>query len=220
MTISDEQIAALCHGELTPEEAARVEALLLGDPIAAARATRLRALDELMRKAVPLDDDLPPALLARLGLAATTEPSNVVDIAEARAAAVVIGHAPVLRPARFGFATRRMAVQFVVMLGVTFGATLYVTAPGVAPPTADYVTLGDAPSGQAPANALVMFAGESTSGKARALAASVGARVIGGPTKSNGWRLAIDPARRDSVLERLRARRDIKLAEPIDDVAG
>ena len=73
MNFYDEQIAAWLHGHLDSDEAARVAAQVAGDPELTPRADRLRRLDELFRQAVPLDEALPDALIARLGLTAPSE---------------------------------------------------------------------------------------------------------------------------------------------------
>jgi anti-sigma factor RsiW len=73
-----DEIAALIDGEVTGAAAAVLAQRLAAEPQLAARARRIRALDDLVRQAVPVADAVPADLVARLGLAdvtAATAPS-------------------------------------------------------------------------------------------------------------------------------------------------
>jgi hypothetical protein len=225
MTVSDEHISAWLHGALTADEAARMAVLAANDPETAARAGRLRHLDDLLRQAVPLEDTLPAALQERLGLAVSaTQLSNVIDLAAARTAAeaaaqkVRNGAAPA-QPTRFmAFAAGgwRVAAQVIVVLGIGLAASQWIGAPRLQVPEANYRTLGDVPTSGVSANALVIFVGGTDASEARALASRAGARIVGAANGGGVWRLAINPARRDAALEQLRALPEVRMAEPID----
>jgi hypothetical protein len=217
MTLNDEQISEWLHGGLPDEQAARIAAQVANDPDATRRADRLRHLDDLLRQAVPLENTLPDELMARLGLYAPTRISNIVDLAEIRAAKSEAQTIPPRRAARFGYGNWQIAAQFLIVLGVGFGATQWVGAPPPTAPKAEYRALGDAPSAGATANALVMVSGETDATETADLAAKVGARVIGTRTEAGAWRFAIHPTRRDAVLGQLRSLPEVSMAEPIED---
>ncbi len=215
MSLTDEQIAAWLHGSLDAEEAARIEAQVAGDPALSARAERLRQMDSLVRQAVPLEEPLPAELLARLGLAAPAA-DNVISLALARADRAAANQARQSRFAVLGSGSWRVAAQVVLFLGVGVTAAQWLSVQDRTQPDAAYHALGDTPSGEATANALVMFNPGIDLAEARAIATGSGATVIGTPTSTGAWRLNIDPARRDAVLSELKAMPEVKMAEPID----
>jgi hypothetical protein len=217
MTLDDEKISAWLHGALPDGEATWVAAQIAADSDATRRADQLRHLDDLVLQAVPLEDTLPDELMARLGLPVSVEPSNIVDLAEVRAAKSEAATAPPRRTARFGFGNWQIAAQLLIIIGIGFGATQWTGAPPPTAPKAEYRALGDAPSAGDTANALVMVSRETDAAETAALAAKVGARVIGARTEAGAWRFAIHPARRNAVLGHLRSMPEVSMAEPIDE---
>lgn len=217
MTVTDDQISAWLHGSADQAEAAQIAALVASDPQVSARAAQLRRLDELFRQAIPLEEPLPAELMARLGLdSAATDRSNVVDLAAARAARVEMAPVAPARVPVFAAKAWRIAAQVVIVLGIGVTAGQWVLTPRVQSPEAAYHALGDASGAEASANAVVKFAGDTDAAEAKALASRAGARIIGAQTEAGAWRLAVDPARRDAVLEQLRGMPQVSMAEPID----
>lgn len=88
-------------------------------------------------------------------------------------------------------------------------------ALGLAQPHAPYRTLGSAPSAAA-SNLIVMFKPESSESSFRAVLAQNQARIVDGPTSAGAYVLHVAPDQRQQVLARLKADRNISLAEPID----
>ena len=79
----------------------------------------------------------------------------------------------------------------------------------------DYRTLGAAPAAAAPANVLVVFDSNLREHDLERILRSVGARIVGGPNEAGGYLLAVDPARQPSAVEKLRAEKAVRLAEPL-----
>jgi len=238
MTATDEQITAWLDGALAAEEASLMEALMDGSPVLAARAARLRHIDELVRRTVPLEDSLPAELLARLGLPAPAQPdaepdnrAAVIDLAAARAVRAEArsahvgwgGRRALLRITAFTGGWR-VAAQLLLVLGLGVSAIHWLNRPasdpGPAPVDPAYHALADAPSlgavANESANAVMLFAEPGDAAGARAIAASVGAQIVGEQTRGGVWRLKIDPAQRDRVLAELRGLPQVRMAEPIE----
>lgn len=217
MTVTDDQISAWLHGSVGGAEGERIEALVACDPQVAARAAQLRSLDELYRQAIPLEEALPAELMARLGLdALAADRSNVVDLTAARAARVVMAPAPLARVPVFASRAWRIAAQVVIVLGIGITAGQWILTPQGQSSEASYRALSDAPGAESSANALVMFADGTDATEAKALASRAGARIVGTQTEAGAWKLAVDPARRDAVLEHLRTMPQVGMAEPIE----
>jgi len=217
MPIDDETIAAWIHGALDGDEAARVAALIDRDPALARRAEKLKRLDEMVRRAVPVEDALPADLLARLGLPAPETAGKVVSLAEARAAkasAAVERSAPA-RFAAFAGGGWRIAAQVLIVAAIGLTATQWWASPANQSDPAEYRALGDAADPAAGANALVVFADDVDPAAARAIAGRFGASIADRPNAAGAWRLTIAPARRDAVLEHLRAMPEVRMAEPL-----
>lgn len=88
-TVTDEQLGAFLDGECSDAEAARIAALLEGDPDLAARLERLSTDTQMLRGAFDavLDEPVPAALTAAAGAARPgSAPGTVIDFAAARAA--------------------------------------------------------------------------------------------------------------------------------------
>jgi|SRR6476661_347824 len=110
--------------------------------------------------------------------------------------------------ARPGFAML-MAAQLAVVV-LTAGVVSYLDQP-----RAVYRALGSAPVA-ATANAVVIFAPQIREEQLRHLLNSSGAELVGGPTDADAYVLHIAASDRASALARLRARREVVMAEPID----
>lgn len=210
----DERIAAWVDGELDDDGIKAMDELALNNQPTAARALRLRQLDDLARAAVPLEETIPEDLLARMGLAehpaATAE---VIDLGSARAAR----QAPaVSRPAPGGFPLRRLAASVALLVGLGFGVLL-VTGRGPEPEAdSPYRTLSSPAQAGPSANAVIMVAPDASRAAIEAAARRAGAEVLGEAAETGAIRLAIDPARRDAVLEALRSAPGVTMAEPLD----
>jgi hypothetical protein len=221
MTISDDQIAAWLHGGLSDAEAARVKVMIEADPQASRRLGEMQRLDDLIRKAIPLEQQLPPELIARLGLdkAPATkagDADNVIDFASARAARTAPAKAPAER-LRSPMAQKWLrTAQAAAVVGIAVIGLQFMPSPQRPDANPGFRTLSDAPNATASANAIVMFAHGIEAGEARAIMGATGARIIGGPSSTGAWQVDIDPSRRDAVLASLRAKPQIAMAEAID----
>lgn len=111
------------------------------------------------------------------------------------------------RPAVAGLLAAQLA--FVVFAG---GLMLSLRRP-------DYRALG-ASQAPAAANVLVIFKPDATEERMRATLTASGASLVGGPTSADAWLLRVQPANRAAALIRLRANRDIELAQPIDSATS
>lgn len=103
--------------------------------------------------------------------------------------------------ARLAFAQ----LAFVVVAG---GLLLSLSQPS-------YHALGSA-SVPAAANVIVMFRPDTTEAEIRGALEHSGASLVGGPTEADAYLLAVPANSRPSALERLRADREITMAEAID----
>lgn len=84
-------------------------------------------------------------------------------------------------------------------------------------PDAKYRTLSSGVvTGEASANAIVIFDDHTREKDFRSILVGADATIVGGPNDANAYMLRIDSSKRDSVLEKLRANRQIVLAQPID----
>jgi len=229
-TSSDEEIGRWIDGALPPEGMERMERQARDDEAMGRRVARLRHLDALVRETVPAEDAVPAELLERLGLAelgtqGETRAGSVIDLASVRAArrkadreAAAAARRRAWKPSRW--LSSRAAVQILLLAGVGLIAALWHTPlrQGDLPsaPPAEYRALGDAPSPEDAANAVILFAPSVDATRAKAMSAEAGARLIGEPGANGSWRAAIAPGRRDAVLARLRETPGVTLAEPIE----
>ncbi len=214
MTISEDQLSAWLHGSVDPAEAERIAARVANDPELTKRADRLRQLDSLVRSAVPISETLPPELLVRLGLAAQPPVSNVLNLADARASRSTMQKPS--RIAAFASGGWKVAAQVALIVGIGTAVVQFAGPARQSSPEAAYRALGDGPTAEASANALVMFDADLDEHAVKAVAGRVGAQLIGGETQAGVWRLSIDPAKRDDALSQLRAMPDVRMAEAID----
>jgi negative regulator of sigma E activity len=218
MMPDDEAIAAWLDGTLDPDGARRMTELAANDEAFARRVARLRQLDDLVRAAVPTEDSIPDALLARLGLApAPAGSAVVVDLAAARQERAVRA-APAVRA---GGGWRRLAAQLALVAGVGLAvAVLSRPAEQAADPAAQYRALGAAPAAASrEANALVKFAPGVAADEAGRIAGAAGARLFGAPNAAGAWKAVVAPSHRDAALGALRGDSRVVMAEPIDGAA-
>lgn len=110
------------------------------------------------------------------------------------------------RPAVAGLAIAQLA--FVLIAG---SVLVSLSRPA-------YHTLGSAPA-PASANLIVMFSPEARVGDVDDTLRSAGASIVEGPTDANAYLLHVEPGQRQTALSRLRAVREVELAQPIDGVA-
>ncbi len=218
MKPTDQQISAWLDGMLDKEGTARMDSLAESDEDFAQRAARMRRIDGLVRSAIPEEDTVPQALLERLGLAEARADDKVVSLADARLARQASAPAPVLpgRTGRHGFG--RIAAQLLLVGGIGVALAVWGTRPADGP-DATYRALSDAPAaGDAAAsavNALVLFEPGTSPLQAQRIVAAAGARIVGAPTETGAFKLAIAPGRQDAVLRTLEENASVVMAEPI-----
>jgi len=96
-------------------------------------------------------------------------------------------------------------------------ATITVASLPTANTVDPYHTLGSAtPPGKVAANAIVLFAPDMSTQDMRSALTATGARITDGPLASGGYMLRIEPRVRSDGLARLRMRRGVVMAEPLD----
>ncbi len=93
---------------------------------------------------------------------------------------------------------------------VIAGLALLLVRPASAP---RYTLLGTA--GQTQANLVVVFQPGTRERELRGILQANQARLVGGPTETDAYLLAVPGDKRDAVLLRLRTEASIKLAEPL-----
>lgn len=107
----------------------------------------------------------------------------------------------------------------VTWLGWGVAAALAVTVGVISLPQAEpqaYRALGAAPAAVAAGNVVVVFLPETTERQMREALKASEARLVDGPTATNGYVLHVAPARRAAALATLRADRSVVVAEPLD----
>lgn len=108
----------------------------------------------------------------------------------------------------------------VAWLGWGVAAALAVTVGVISLPQAQptaYHALGAAPSADAATgNVVVVFLPETTERRMRETLKASEARLVDGPTATNGYVLHVAPARRAAALAALRADKAVVVAEPLD----
>lgn len=90
------------------------------------------------------------------------------------------------------------------------GLAMLLARPAPAP---SYTLLGAA--GQAQANLVVVFQPGIRESELRGILQANQARLVGGPTETDAYLLAVPGSQRDQILLRLRTEAGIKLAEPL-----
>lgn len=204
-----ERLSALIDAALSPQEAQKLEE----NPEMAEQIARMRRNDDLLRAAVPLEEDVPAGLLERLGLA---EPeTNVVSLAEVRQrkASAQQPSKPAVPGGRWANLIGLAAAICVAVIGAN-----WVSAPTTDPQDGAYRTLSSASQpGQTAPNALLVFAGSPGRAEASAIVSRAGGQLVGDKTPAGAWKLAIKPEQREEVLGRLRALPGVTMAEPIEE---
>ena len=101
-----------------------------------------------------------------------------------------------------------LAAQLVLLVSAIVAFTP-IARPG------QYHALGSAPA-VASANALIMFQPETQQQGAVQLLHEAEARIVDGPTATGALLVHVAPDRRANILQKLKTRREIAMAEPID----
>ncbi|MTW14291.1 hypothetical protein GM658_27110 [Pseudoduganella eburnea] len=99
-----------------------------------------------------------------------------------------------------------LAAQCVLIAGLV----LLLARPDATP---RYALLGS--PAQAQANVVVVFQPGTRESELRGILQANGARLVGGPTETDAYLLAVPGGQRDQILLRLRTEASIKLAEPL-----
>jgi hypothetical protein len=94
---------------------------------------------------------------------------------------------------------------------VVIAGLLLLLARPAAPPR--YELLGAAAQPQA--NLVVVFQPGTRESELRGILQANGARLVGGPTETDAYLLAVPGDKRDEILLRLRTEASIRLAEPL-----
>lgn len=104
-------------------------------------------------------------------------------------------------------------------LAASLAAMVLTTLPTARPDNV-YHALGNAPNAAAAsANAIVLFAPETSSQAMRDALNGAGARITDGPLASGGFLVHMAPDSRDRALAQLRSKSGVVMAEPIDSPA-
>ena len=106
-----------------------------------------------------------------------------------------------------------LAGQFAMLL--LLGAVLVMRPGPTTQNPGQYQALGAAPA-PAAGNLVVIFRPDIPEKALRAILTAINARLVDGPTAADAYVLHVAPAERAAILTKLRARREIVLAEPID----
>lgn len=207
-----DRLSALIDGALSHEEAQELEE----NPEMAETIARMRRNDDLVRAAVPLEEDLPDGLLERLGLA-EPEPSNVVSLAEARERLTRQQPQPQAGPRRrWGLGLAAAAAITLAVFGANRTNSPLPPVQSSEDAGTAYRTLSSPAQPGAQPNALVVFIDGTDRARASAIIQRAGGRIIGEPSPSGAWKLAVPPQQRDEVLGRLRSAPGVTMAEPLD----
>jgi hypothetical protein len=111
----------------------------------------------------------------------------------------------VTRPISLGWALAGQAA----IVAAAFAVVPYLSRPAV------YQALS-APQPVAVGNVIVIFRPDTREQDLRRILTLTGARLVDGPTPADAYVLRVAPTQRTAVLGRLRAQREIVLAQPID----
>jgi anti-sigma factor RsiW len=101
-------------------------------------------------------------------------------------------------------------------VGILANAAANAPSLGTAPA---YVALGDRAQPSQSANVIILFRPEATEADMRSALRQSGASLVGGPTDADAWLLSVPSAQRPAALAKLRAAREVVMAEPIDGAA-
>jgi anti-sigma factor RsiW len=115
--------------------------------------------------------------------------------------------------AEIGALLRRPAIAVLAAAQIAMLLLAVAIAPTLSRP--EYQALGSA--GPAPAaNVIVMFRPDASEREIRAALRTSGASLVGGPTSADAYLLSVPADGRASALAKLRADKDVTMAEPID----
>jgi anti-sigma factor RsiW len=104
-------------------------------------------------------------------------------------------------------------------LAASLAAMVLTTLPNARPDNV-YHALGSAPNpAAARANAIILFAPETSTQAMRDALNGAGARITDGPLASGGYLVHMAPESRERVLAQLRSKTGVVMAEPIDSPA-
>lgn len=120
------------------------------------------------------------------------------------------------RPISIGWALAAQLAAAALILAV--GLPDYFSSDGVSPDRPTYHALGAAPVAQT-GNVVVLFRPDTSLRDVRAALVQADARLVDGPTASGAYVLHVAEGNRAAALKRLRAARQIVLAEPIGPVS-
>jgi anti-sigma factor RsiW len=113
---------------------------------------------------------------------------------------------------------KRPAVAALATAEVGILAIAAAIAPSLGTAPA-YVALGDRAQPSQSANVIILFRPEATEADMRSALRQSGASLVGGPTDADAWLLSVPSAQRPAALAKLRAAREVVMAEPIDGAA-
>jgi anti-sigma factor RsiW len=109
------------------------------------------------------------------------------------------------RPVTLGWALAGQAA----IVAAAFAVVPFLSRPAM------YQALS-APQPVAVGNVIVIFRPDAREQDLRRILTATGARMVDGPTPADAYVLQVAPARRSAVITRLRAQREIVVAQPID----
>lgn len=191
------QLPWYATGQLSPEDRARVEAHLAVCEECRHEVHFENRLEEEIRK-MPIDVDQSWARMRdKIAEDASLRPLH-------RA-----GRKLHQLPAWTSWAAAAVAIGI-----VTTGVTLHQSKP-VADPA--YQVLSDKSAKASAGNAVVIFRPDMKESVLRQALLDADARLVDGPTATGGYILRITPTKRDAALAKLRARKDVEMAQPIDN---
>jgi anti-sigma factor RsiW len=111
-------------------------------------------------------------------------------------------------------ATRPVSLGWALAGQAAIVAAAFAVVPFLSRP-AMYQALS-APQPVAVGNVIVIFRPDAREQDLRRILTATGARMVDGPTPADAYVLQVAPGRRAAVLTRLRAQREIVVAQPID----
>lgn len=197
--IRDDDLTAYLDGEASAERQAEIERALDADPALRERLERIESMDRRVRAAfdTTLERPVPQHLLDAVRAGAA--PDNVVKFTPAQS------REPQRMKSWVGWA---IAAQVTIVIA----AAALLNQPSK--PVDQYRALGSSRA-SADGNLLVIFRDDTPERVMRETIRSVDARIVGGPTDTDAYLLAVAPATRDTAMARLRGRKDVVMAAPM-----
>jgi hypothetical protein len=228
--ISDEALMGYIDGHVAPDRRLEIEAALAADPALRARLTSLEdtdhnirtAFDSLLGRSVP--DRLVEAARAGRPASEGATADSVVALRPADGRAGLVG--PLGRASGAARSARRYAPMWV---GVAAGLVGMLVAAAALfqplalmksrPAPAPYHALGAAPD-LAAINVMVRFRPETPEQDLREALRIADAQFVDGPTPAGIYLLHVPAPDRAAALAKLRRRKDILMAEPVNDAGA